>query len=46
MVKIETMKQIIEDLDIVQEAIKNEDYQDALKMIIEIQQDLKIFDLL
>ena len=36
---------MINDLEIVKEAIKNKDYQDALQMINEIQEDLKILAL-
>jgi hypothetical protein len=36
---------MVNDLEIVKEAIQNQDYQDAIKMIIEIQEDLKILAL-
>lgn len=36
---------MIDDLEIVKEAIKNQDYQDAIKMINDIQEDLKILAL-
>ena len=36
---------MINDLEIVKEAIHNQDYQDAIKMLTEIQEDLKILAL-
>jgi hypothetical protein len=33
---------IINDIDIIIEAVKNKDYKDAKKMLKDIQQDLKI----
>ncbi len=36
---------MIDDLEIVKEAIKNQDYQDAIKIINDIQEDLKILAL-
>ena len=36
---------MINDLEIVKEAIKNRDYQDAIKIINDIQEDLKILAL-
>lgn len=36
---------IINDLDIVKEAILNKDNEDALKMLTDIQEDLKIISL-
>tara|TARA_B100000768_G_scaffold100585_1_gene93625 strand:+ start:2183 stop:2314 length:132 start_codon:yes stop_codon:yes gene_type:complete len=36
---------MINDLEIVKEAIRNKDYKDALQMINEIQKDLKILAL-
>jgi len=38
-------KVMIDDLEIVKEAIKNQDYQDAIKIINDIQEDLKILAL-
>ena len=36
---------MVNDLEIVKEAIKNQDYQDALQMLTDIQEDLKILAL-
>ena len=36
---------MIDDLEIVKEAIKNQDYHDAIKIINDIQEDLKILAL-
>lgn len=36
------MESIINDIDIVIEAINNNDSQDAIQMLLDIQQDLKI----
>jgi len=38
-------KAMVNDLEIVKEAIQNQDYQDAVKMLTEIQEDLKILAL-
>jgi hypothetical protein len=35
---------IINDIDIVIDAILNEDYKDAVNMLIDIQEDLKIIE--
>lgn len=40
------MIKLVYDLNIVIEAIENQDYKDAVSMIKEIQEDLKILDLL
>ena len=40
------MIRFVYDLDIVLEAIENQDYKDASEMIKEIQEDLKILALL
>jgi hypothetical protein len=40
------MIRFVYDLDIVLEAIENEDYKDAKKMIEDIQEDLRILALL
>jgi len=40
------MIKFVYDLNIVLEAIQNQDYKDAIAMIKEIQEDLKILDLL
>ena len=42
---IQNYKAMINDLEIVKEAIQNQDYQDAVKMLTEIQEDLKILAL-
>ena len=40
------MIRFVYDLNIVLEAIENQDYKDAVAMIKEIQEDLRILDLL
>tara|TARA_R110000796_G_scaffold98056_1_gene205441 strand:+ start:462 stop:584 length:123 start_codon:yes stop_codon:yes gene_type:complete len=40
------MIRFVYDLDIVLEAIENEDYKDAIKMIEDIKEDLRIIALL
>ena len=40
------MIRFVYDLNIVIEAIENQDYKDAVSMIKEIQEDLRILDLL
>jgi hypothetical protein len=40
------MIRFVNDLDMVLEAINNEDYQDAKQLIKDIQEDIKILDLL
>ena len=43
---LEQMIRFVYDLDIVIEAMENQDYKDALKMIKDIQEDLRILALL
>jgi hypothetical protein len=38
------LETIINDIEIVIDAIVNEDYKDAVNMLIDIQQDLKIIE--
>lgn len=40
------METIIKDIDIVIEAIKNGDSDDAIKMLVDIQEDLRLFVLM
>ena len=40
------MIKLVYDLNIVLEAIENQDYKDAVAMIKDIQEDLRILDLL
>jgi hypothetical protein len=40
------MIKLVYDLNIVLEAIENQDYKDAVEMIKDIQEDLKILNLL
>lgn len=40
------MIRFVNDLDMVLEAINNKDYQDAKQLIKDIQEDIKILDLL
>lgn len=44
--KTNKMIRFVYDLDIVLEAIENEDYKDAIKMIEDIKEDLRILALL
>ena len=44
--KTNKMIRFVYDLDIVLEAIENEDYKDAIKMIEDIKEDLRIIALL
>lgn len=40
------MKNIINDINIIIEAINNKDYTDAIQMLEEVKEDLKIIDLI
>ena len=40
------IKKIIIDIDIVIEAIKNNDVDDAISMLLDIQEDLKVIELI
>jgi len=40
------MIRFVNDLEMVKLAIRNEDYKDAISLIEEIQQDIKLLDLL
>ena len=40
------IKKIIIDIDIVIEAIKNNDKDDAISMLLDIQEDLKVIELI
>lgn len=40
------LNNLINDIDIITEAISNEDYKDAMQMLLEMKEDLKILSLM